>query len=77
MRALCADFSRRVLARDAAAEIPHDFFQAIAKAGYLGVTISEQYGGGGLGITKAALVLREVAASGAEVAERASAGVKK
>jgi acyl-CoA dehydrogenase len=63
--------------RDASAEFPHDFFQAIAKAGYLSVAIFERYGGGGLGITEAALVLREVAASGAAVEERASAGVKK
>src|SRR5262249_58396651 len=54
--------------RDDAGEFPHDFFQAVAKAGYLGVAIPEQYGGSGLGITEAALVLREVAASGGAMA---------
>ena len=54
--------------RDARAEFPDDFFAAIAKAGYLGVAIPEEYGGSGLGITEAALVLREVAASGAAMA---------
>jgi acyl-CoA dehydrogenase len=50
--------------KDAAREFPHDFYQAVADAGYLGVAIPEQYGGSGLGITEAALVMREIAASG-------------
>lgn len=50
VRALCADFPDEYWReRDASAEFPHDFFQAIAKAGYLGVAIPEQYGGSGLG----------------------------
>lgn len=50
--------------RDHKGEFPNDFYDAIAKAGYLGVAIPEAYGGSGLGITEAALVMREVAASG-------------
>ena len=34
-------------------------------AGYLGIAIPEEYGGSGLGITEAALVMREVAYAGA------------
>ena len=49
---------------DRKGEFPNDFYDAIAKAGYLGVAIPEAYGGSGLGITEAALVMREVAASG-------------
>ncbi|HYK65980.1 MAG TPA: acyl-CoA dehydrogenase family protein, partial [Patescibacteria group bacterium] len=69
VRAVCAHYPDEYWReRDARAEFPHDFFAAIAKAGYLGVAIPEEYGGSGLGITEAALVLREVAASGAAMA---------
>lgn len=69
IRALCTNYPDEYWRdRDSRAEFPHDFFNAIAKAGYLGVTIPEAYGGSGLGITEAALVLREVAASGAAMA---------
>ena len=69
VRALCVGYPDEYWReRDARAEFPHDFFAAIAKAGYLGVAIPEEYGGSGLGITEAALVLREVAASGAAMA---------
>ena len=37
----------------------------MAEGGWLGVAIPEEYGGGGRGITEAAIVLREVARSGA------------
>jgi acyl-CoA dehydrogenase len=66
VRALCANFPDEYWReRDRKAEFPHDFYAAVAKAGYLGVAIPEEYGGSGLGITEAALVMREVAASGA------------
>ncbi|MGH2608001.1 MAG: acyl-CoA dehydrogenase family protein [Tepidiformaceae bacterium] len=44
---------------------PWEFYQAFADAGWLGVAIPEEYGGAGLGITEASLLLEEVAASGA------------
>src|SRR5438309_9187793 len=73
VRALCERFPDEYWReRDARAEFPHDFFNAIAKAGYLGVAIPEEYGGSGLGITEAALVLREVAASGGAMAGASS-----
>ena len=62
VRALCARFDDEYWrTKDAAHEFPHDFYQAVAKAGYLGVAIPEEFGGSGLGITEAALVMREVA----------------
>jgi acyl-CoA dehydrogenase len=65
-RAMCARFNDEYWrAKDAAHEFPHDFYQAVAKAGYLGVAIPEEFGGSGLGITEAALVMREVAYAGA------------
>ncbi|WP_245905817.1 acyl-CoA dehydrogenase family protein [Mycolicibacterium palauense] len=50
--------------KDQAHEFPQEFYDAIAKGGWLGMTIPEQYGGHGLGITEATLLLEEVARSG-------------
>jgi acyl-CoA dehydrogenase len=50
--------------RDRAHEFPTEFYQAIADGGWLGVTIPSEYGGHGLGITEASLVVEEVARSG-------------
>ena len=36
-----------------------------AKGGWLGLTVPEEYGGGGLGVTEAAIVEQEISASGA------------
>lgn len=45
-------------------EFPWDFYNAVAKAGWLGITIPEEFGGGGLGVTEAAIVEQEISASG-------------
>jgi len=58
--------------KDARAEFPHDFYAEVARGGWLGVAIPEQYGGSGLGITEAALVMREVAGSGGAMAAASS-----
>ena len=50
---------------DAAHEFPWEFYQAFAEAGWLGIAIPPEFGGAGLGITEASLLLEEVAASGA------------
>jgi acyl-CoA dehydrogenase len=52
-------------ARDERQEFPWAFYEAFAEAGWLGVAIPEAYGGSGLGIAEASLLLEEVAASGA------------
>jgi len=52
---------------DLAHEFPWAFYKAIAKAGYIGLVIPEAYGGSGLGITEAGIVLSEIAASGAAI----------
>jgi acyl-CoA dehydrogenase len=46
-------------------EFPWDFYSEMAKGGWIGIALPEQYGGGGRGITEAAIVLNRVAASGA------------
>ncbi|MEU8896010.1 acyl-CoA dehydrogenase family protein [Nocardia sp. NPDC048505] len=50
--------------RDRAHEFPAEFYETIARGGWLGITIPEEYGGHGLGITEAALLAEEVSRSG-------------
>jgi acyl-CoA dehydrogenase len=53
------------LERDRKHEYPWDFVTAFAKAGWLGAIIPEEYGGSGLGVTEAAILLHEICAAGA------------
>jgi acyl-CoA dehydrogenase len=50
--------------RDRAHEFPTDFYDTLAAGGWLGLTVPVEYGGHGLGVTEASLVLTEVARSG-------------
>ncbi|MBS4754543.1 acyl-CoA/acyl-ACP dehydrogenase [Nocardioides sp. zg-ZUI104] len=45
-------------------EFPWDFYAAMAKDGWVGMAFPEEYGGGGRGILEAAVMMREIAASG-------------
>jgi acyl-CoA dehydrogenase len=61
---ICADFDDDYwLAHDKSGEYPEDFYRAIAAGGWLGVAMPEEYGGAGLGITEAALMMHTVASS--------------
>ncbi len=51
-------------ARDQEGGFPEDFFQAMAGQGWLGICIPEEYGGSGLGVTEAAIMMRTIAESG-------------
>jgi len=53
------------LLKDRAGDYPWEFVKAFAGGGWLGINIPEEYGGSGLGITEAALMLHEICASGA------------
>src|SRR5436305_7089724 len=53
------------LKKDNDGGFPHEFHRAMAEAGWLGVAMPEEYGGSGLGITEAAVVMQAVAQSGA------------
>lgn len=44
---------------------PHEFYAAMAADGWVGMTFPEAYGGGGLGLRQATVVMHEIAASGA------------
>jgi acyl-CoA dehydrogenase len=53
------------LAKDRDGGFPDDFHRAFADAGWLGVCIPQEYGGAGLGVTEAALMMQAIAESGA------------
>ena len=63
---ICQDFGDDYwLQKDQEGSFPHEFHRAIAAAGWLGIAMPEQYGGSGLGITEAAIMMRAVSQSGA------------
>lgn len=65
VRAVCSQFGDDYwLARDDDGKFPHEFHRAMAKGGWLGITMPEQYGGSGLGVTEATVMMNEVAANG-------------
>src|SRR5205823_13429283 len=49
---------------DAKRAYPDAFVKALADAGYLAALIPEQYGGAGLGVTEASIILEEINRSG-------------
>jgi hypothetical protein len=53
------------LEKDRKHEYPWEFVKAFAAGGWLGMIIPEEYGGSGLGVTEAALMLGEICAAGA------------
>ena len=63
---ICARFGDDYwLKRDKEGGFPADFHQALAKDGWLGIAMPEEFGGAGLGITEAALMMQAIAESGA------------
>src|SRR5438270_12476055 len=66
---ICSDFDDAYwLERDREGGFPHDFHRALADGGSLGMARPEEYGGSGLGITEAALMMQTIAESGAGMA---------
>ena len=63
---LCQPFDADYwLKRDTEGGYPAEFHQALATAGWLGIAMPQAYGGSGLGIGEAALMMHTIAASGA------------
>lgn len=60
------------LNKDNEAVFPHEFHQAIAAGGWLGIAMPPEQGGAGLGIGAAAVMMRTVAESGAGIAGASS-----
>ena len=50
---------------DAVRAYPADFVKALTDAGYLAALIPEEYGGSGLGVTEASIIMEEINRSGA------------
>jgi len=63
---ICARFPDDYwLAKDRDGGFPQDFHRAVAEQGWLGIAIPQTYGGSGLGVTEAAVMMQTVAESGA------------
>ena len=63
---LCGEFGDPYwLARDNDGRFPEEFCRAIADHGYMGIAIPVEYGGAGLGITEAAILMQAISQSGA------------
>src|SRR3954452_3643541 len=63
---VCAPFDDAYwLERDRSATFPEAFYRAVAEAGLLSIAMPEAYGGSGLGITEAAIMMQAIAESGA------------
>jgi acyl-CoA dehydrogenase len=62
---LCATFDDAYwLDKDRSGDFPHELYGALAGAGWLGIAMPEPYGGSGLGITEAAIMMQAIAESG-------------
>jgi acyl-CoA dehydrogenase len=65
VRKICADFSDEYWSEcDEEARFPEEFYSAMAKSGWLGITMPEEYGGAGLGVTEAAIMMHAISSSG-------------
>ncbi|MFZ1909821.1 MAG: acyl-CoA dehydrogenase family protein [Burkholderiales bacterium] len=63
---ICARFPDEYwLKKDKEGGFPSELHQALAKDGWLGIAMPEEYGGSGLGITEAAVMMQAIAESGA------------
>jgi acyl-CoA dehydrogenase len=63
---LCQRFDAKYwLERDRDGGFPEEFHRAIAQAGWLGIAMPQEFGGAGLGITEAALLMQAISESGA------------
>lgn len=65
VRALCGDFDGSYWRdKDRERSYPSEFVDALTRAGFLAALIPEQYGGSGLSLLEAAIIMEEIQASG-------------
>lgn len=63
---ICREYTEEYwLRRDREGGFPEQFYQEFAAGGWLGICIPEAFGGSGLGIAEAAVMMRTIAESGA------------
>ena len=61
VRALCAEFPAEYFRKvDEARAYPEEFVTALTQAGWLAALIPEEYGGSGLGLTEASVIMEEI-----------------
>ena len=61
VRALCAQFPAAYFRElDARREYPEEFVNALTRAGWLSALIPQEYGGSGLGLTEASVIMEEI-----------------
>jgi acyl-CoA dehydrogenase len=61
VRALCADFPDEYFRKvDQARAYPEEFVDALTKAGWMAALIPQEYGGSGLGIAEASVIMEEI-----------------
>jgi acyl-CoA dehydrogenase len=63
------------LQRDEDGEFPREFHRAMADSGWLGITMPEEFGGSGLGVTEAAVMMHEVSSHGGAMTAASSVHV--
>ncbi|TXN45629.1 acyl-CoA dehydrogenase family protein [Methylobacterium sp. WL7] len=65
VRSLCAEFPAEYHRKiDEARGYPETFVDALTKAGWMAALIPEEYGGSGLGLTEASVIMEEINRSG-------------
>ena len=65
IRALCAEFPAEYHRRiDEARAYPEAFVEALTRAGWMAALIPEDYGGSGLGLTEASVIMEEINRAG-------------
>ena len=65
IRGLCAQFPAEYHRRiDEARAYPEEFVDALTRAGWMAALIPEEYGGSGLGLTEASVIMEEINRSG-------------
>jgi acyl-CoA dehydrogenase len=70
---LCTRFPDEYwLRHDREGVFPNEFFEAMRDAGWLGIAMPAEFGGGGLGITEAAVMMQAIAESGAAMSGASS-----
>src|ERR1700722_10683276 len=69
VRSLCAGFPDEYFRKiDAERGYPEDFVNALTKAGWLAALIPQEYGGSGLTLTEASVIMEEINRAGANSA---------
>lgn len=66
VESVCSSFDDEYwLRKDREGGFPEDFYSALAREGWLGIAMPSEYGGAGLGISEAALMMETISATGA------------